>query len=122
MSHIATSFLTVVVALFPIVNPLGMVPIFIQLTEGSSDAFRAAVATRIAFGGLLLMLGAFFVGSYILAFFGLTVPAVQVAGGLMVLSTGWRLMNKATPTDPRPDADKSHAAYCAARSFRSPCR
>ncbi len=104
MSHIATSFLTVVVALFPIVNPLGMVPVFTQLTEGSSDATRAAVATRIAFGGLLLMLGALFVGTYILAFFGLTVPAVQVAGGLIVLSTGWRLMQQG-------DADRSSGQH-----------
>ena len=92
MSHLITSFLAVVVALFPIVNPLGMVPVFIQMTEGSDDATRAAVASRVATGGLALMLGAFFVGTYILAFFGLTVPAVQVAGGLVVISTGWRLL------------------------------
>lgn len=92
MSHLVTSFLAVIVALFPIVNPLGMVPVFIRLTEGSTDPVRAAVASRIAIGGLLLMLGALFVGSYILAFFGLTVAAVQVAGGLIVVSTGWRLL------------------------------
>lgn len=92
MSYVITSFLAVVVALFPIVNPLGMVPVFIQLTEGSTDPIRAAVASRIAIGGLLLMLGALFIGSYILAFFGLTVAAVQVAGGLIVMSTGWRLL------------------------------
>jgi len=92
MSHLVTSFLAVVAALFPIVNPLGMVPVFIQMTEGSTDSVRAAVAWRIATGGLALMLGALFVGSYILAFFGLTVPAVQVAGGLVVISTGWRLL------------------------------
>jgi multiple antibiotic resistance protein len=92
VSHLLTSFLAVAVALFPIVNPLGMVPVFIQLTQGSTDQIRAAVASRIAFGGLLLMLGSLFVGSYILAFFGLTVAAVQVAGGLVVVSTGWRLL------------------------------
>jgi multiple antibiotic resistance protein len=92
MSHLVTSFLAVVVALFPIVNPLGMVPVFIQMTEGSNDAMRAAIAWRIAVGGLALMLGALFVGTYILAFFGLTLPAVQVAGGLVVISSGWRLL------------------------------
>jgi len=92
MSHIATSFLAVLVALFPIVNPLGMIPVFIQLTEGSDDRLRAALAGRIAFNGLMLMIGALFVGSHILAFFGLTVPAVQIAGGLVVVTTGWRLL------------------------------
>lgn len=94
MSHIVTSFLTVVVALFPIVNPLGMIPIFLRLTEGSSLELRASLAMRIATGGLALMLASLFVGSYILAFFGLTVPAVQVAGGLVVIATGWRLLNQ----------------------------
>lgn len=116
-SHIVTSFLAVVVALFPIVNPLGMVPIFIQLTEGSTDAVRAAVATRIAVGGLLLMLGALFVGSYILAFFGLTIPAVQVAGGLLVASTGWRLMNEGDADRPKGGVEKVPADVILRRSF-----
>jgi len=103
MSHIATSFLAVLVALFPIVNPLGMIPVFIQLTEGADDRLRAALARRIAFNGLMLMIGALLVGSQILAFFGLTVPAVQIAGGLVVVSTGWRLLYQgdAERTTPR---------------------
>lgn len=117
LSHILTSFLAVAVALFPIVNPLGMVPVFIQLTEGSTDTVRAAVATRIAIGGLFLMLGALFVGSYILAFFGLTIPAVQVAGGLLVISTGWRLMNQGDIDRPGSQVGKVPAEVILRRSF-----
>ncbi len=117
LSHVVTSFLAVVAALFPIVNPLGMVPVFIQLTEGSTDAVRARVATRIAVGGLLLMLGALFVGSYILAFFGLTIPAVQVAGGLLVVSTGWRLLNQGDVDRPKGGVDKAPAEVILRRSF-----
>jgi len=117
LSHIITSFLAVTVALFPIVNPLGMVPVFIELTEGSTDSVRATVATRIAVGGLLLMLGALFVGSYILAFFGLTIPAVQVAGGLLVASTGWRLLNQGDVDRPKGGAEKVSADVILRRSF-----
>jgi multiple antibiotic resistance protein len=117
MSHIVTSFLAVAIALFPIVNPLGMVPVFIQLTEGSTDQVRAAVATRIAIGGLALMLGALFVGSYILAFFGLTIPAVQVAGGLLVISTGWRLMNQGDADRPSGGVGKVPTEVILRRSF-----
>ncbi len=92
MSHLVTSLLTVVVALFPIVNPLGTAPLILALTEGSSESTRAKLAARIAFNGLALMLGSLFVGSYILAFFGLTVGAVQVAGGLVVVAAGWRML------------------------------
>ena len=117
MSHLVTSFLAVVAALFPIVNPLGMVPVFTQLTEGSTDQTRAVLAWRIAVGGLALMLGALFVGSYILAFFGLTVPAVQVAGGLVVVSTGWRLLYQGDAERLGGQHDKVPADVILRRSF-----
>lgn len=92
--QILAAYLAVVAGLFPIVNPLGMAPIFLRLTTGSSDKVRAALAWRVAVGGLALMSASLFVGSYILAFFGLTVAAVQVAGGLVVIMSGWRLLQQ----------------------------
>ncbi|MDR3440153.1 MarC family protein [Telmatospirillum sp.] len=94
MVQILAAYLAVVAGLFPIVNPLGMAPIFLRLTTGSSDKVRAALAWRVAVGGLALMSASLFVGSYILAFFGLTVAAVQVAGGLVVIMSGWRLLQQ----------------------------
>lgn len=94
MPHLVAAFLGVVVGLFPIVNPLGMAPIFMRLTAGSTDKVRATLAWRVASGGLALMIASLFVGSHILAFFGLTVGAVQVAGGLVVVAAGWRLLQQ----------------------------
>lgn len=94
ITHILTAFLAVLVGLFPIVNPLGTAPIFLRLTMGSSEATRATLAWRIAVGGFALILGSLFVGSHILAFFGLTMQAVQVAGGLVVMAAGWRLLHQ----------------------------
>ena len=94
MSQVIASFLTVFVGLFPVVNPLGMAPIFLRLTSGSSVATRALLAWRIAAGGFALMAISLFVGSHILAFFGLTVQAVQIAGGLVVMAAGWRLLQQ----------------------------
>jgi multiple antibiotic resistance protein len=94
MSQIVTAFLAVVVGLFPVVNPLGMAPIFLRLTAGSSPRMRAALAWRIAIGGFALMIASLFVGSYILAFFGLTVQAVQVGGGFVLIAAGWRLLHQ----------------------------
>ena len=85
-------------ALFPIVNPLGMAPIFLRLTAGSSAETRAKLAWLIAFYGFALMVVSLFVGSHILAFFGLTVPAVQIAGGLVVMAAGWRLLSRGDDT------------------------
>jgi multiple antibiotic resistance protein len=101
MSLLVAGFLTVFVGLFPIVNPLGMAPIFLRLTAGSSPATRATLARRIAVNGFALMAVSLFVGSHILAFFGLTVPAVQIAGGLVVMAAGWRLLQQGDDTRAR---------------------
>jgi multiple antibiotic resistance protein len=101
LSLLATSFLTVFVGLLPIVNPLGMAPIFLRLTAGSSAETRANLAWLIALYGFALMVVSLFVGSHILAFFGLTVPAVQIAGGLVVMAAGWRLLQQGDDTGSR---------------------
>ncbi len=94
MSELIGSFLTVFVGLFPIVNPLGMAPIFLRLTSDATAATRARLAWQIAFGGFVLMAVSLFVGSHILAFFGLTITAVQIAGGLVVMAAGWRMLQQ----------------------------
>jgi len=101
LSLLVTSFLSVFVGLIPIVNPLGMAPIFLRLTAGSSAATRAKLAWLIALYGFALMAVSLFVGSHILAFFGLTVPAVQIAGGLVVMAAGWRLLQQGDDTESR---------------------
>src|SRR5205085_1783437 len=70
-----------VAALFPIVNPVGTAPIFLSLTRGASAETRATLARRIAVNGFVLLVASMLVGSYILAFFGISLPVVQVAGG-----------------------------------------
>lgn len=88
----------VVAALFPIVNPVGNTPIFLSLTRGMSSYARSALARMIAVNCLILILASIFVGTYILSFFGISLPVVQVGGGLVVISTGWSLLR-------RPDDD-----------------
>jgi len=92
LSELSANALLVVGALFPIVNPLGNTPIFLTLTRGLSGRGRAALARMIAINGLLLMVASIFIGTHILAFFGISLPVVQVGGGLVVISTGWALL------------------------------
>jgi multiple antibiotic resistance protein len=94
MNELAASFLTVFVGLFPIVNPLGMAPIFLRLTSDATERTRAKLAWQIATGGFVLMAVSLFIGSHILAFFGLTITAVQIAGGLVVMAAGWRMLQQ----------------------------
>jgi multiple antibiotic resistance protein len=81
-------------ALFPIVNPLGNAPIFLSLTRGLSEGGLARLAQRIAVNSLVLMIVSIFIGTHILGFFGISLPVVQVGGGLLVVSTGWALLRR----------------------------
>jgi len=94
LGDLAKNTLLVVGALFPIVNPIGNTPIFLSLTRGLSGHGRIALARMIALNGLILILTSIFIGTHILAFFGISLPVVQVGGGLVVIATGWALLRQ----------------------------
>jgi multiple antibiotic resistance protein len=81
-------------ALFPIVNPLGNAPVFLTLTREFSATTRAVLARRIAFNGFVLLIASILIGTHILAFFGISLPVVQVAGGMVVLATSWHTLTR----------------------------
>jgi multiple antibiotic resistance protein len=110
--------LLVVGALFPIVNPLGNTPIFLTLTRGLSGPHRASLARAIAVNGLVLMVVSIFIGTYILAFFGISLPVVQVGGGLVVISTGWTLLRRADDDGTNTDTkEPCHEGNYMRRAF-----
>lgn len=90
----AKVLLLVLTALFPIVNPLGGSPIFLARTGDYTPSSRRALAWRITVNCFFLLVGSYFIGSYILAFFGISLPVVQVGGGLIVISTGWTMLKQ----------------------------
>src|SRR5271156_5222523 len=104
---IANAFLLVYAGLFPIINPIGGAPIFLGLTRHSTDAERNALALGVTINSFFLLLGSLLVGSYVLEFFGITLPIVRVAGGLIVAATGWSLLQASDdfiddPTEHKP--------------------
>ena len=109
MQEAAKNLLLVLVALFPIVDPLGGSPFFLALTREYSTEARKALSWRIAMNSFFLLVGSYFVGTYVLAFFGISVPVVQVGGGLIVIATGWSLLKQRDdekhPADQRPEHD-----------------
>jgi multiple antibiotic resistance protein len=102
LRQIIEGVLLVVAALFPIVNPFGGAPVFLAMTADLSPEMRRALARRVARNAFVLLLGAVFVGTYVLEFFGLSVPVVQVAGGLIVCGLGWDLLRQDS-TVPNPE-------------------
>jgi multiple antibiotic resistance protein len=98
-NHLINAFLLVYAGLFPIVNPIGGAPIFLGLTRECTGPERTALALRVAVNSFALLLGSMFVGSYVLEFFGITLPIVRIAGGLVVAVTGWNLLQADNEAD-----------------------
>ncbi|WP_274475750.1 MarC family NAAT transporter [Mangrovimonas aestuarii] len=79
-------------ALFSIMNPLGTVPVFVGLTQDNTKKERAVTAFWTCINVLVILLLSFFAGKYILSFFGITLNALKIAGGLIIASSGFALL------------------------------
>jgi multiple antibiotic resistance protein len=105
VNDITNAFLLVYAGLFPIVNPIGGAPIFLALTRHCSEEERKGLALRVTRNSFFLLLGSLLVGSYVLEFFGITLPIVRVAGGLVVTAAGWNLLQTGDQGDDGRSAD-----------------
>jgi len=97
--EVAKSILLIVSALFPIVNPIGGAPVFLALTGDYSAPARRLLAWRIALNSFILIVASYLIGTHILNFFGISIPVVQVGGGLIVISNGWAMLKQKDPDE-----------------------
>jgi len=95
----AKNILLIVSALFPIVNPIGGSPVFLLLTQDYSRESRKLLAGRVAINSFILLIVSVVVGTHILSFFGISLPVVQVGGGMIVISTGWAMLTRSDQAD-----------------------
>jgi multiple antibiotic resistance protein len=91
-------------ALLPIVDPLGGAPIYLAMTTGLTSVQRTRMAKLVAINSFVLLMASTLAGAYVLDFFGLSIPAVQVAGGIVVCLVGWQLLNS---PNTQPAVDRS---------------
>src|SRR5579862_764293 len=94
VNAVASAFLLTFAGLFPIVNPLEAAPFFLALTAGLPANERSALARRIAMNGFALLLGSMALGPWLLEVFGIELPVVRIAGGLVVAALGWKLLTQ----------------------------
>ena len=107
MLQVAKSILLILGALFPIVNPLGGSPVFLALTREYPTSARRILARIVAMNSFFLLIASFLVGSHILNFFGISIPVVQVGGGLIVISNGWDMLKRKDDHDRGGDVQKN---------------
>ena len=104
-------------ALLPIVNPLGSAPIFLSMTADLPSAARRKLAVAVGRNSFLMLMAAMLIGTYVLRIFGVSLPIVRVAGGLLVTANGWRLLNHDESTDAKPDVVEAWEREVARRAF-----
>jgi multiple antibiotic resistance protein len=104
--EVAKSILLILSALFPIVNPLGGSPVFLALTREYPAPARRILARQVAMNSFFLLIASFLIGTHILHFFGISIPVVQVGGGLIVISNGWAILKSKEEVDRSRDVQK----------------
>lgn len=88
------SFVTVFTALFPVINPLGDAPIFLNMVQGCSKQVKNKLALSVSIYCFFLLLVSMLIGTQLLMFFGISLPALKLAGGAVVIGMGWNLLNQ----------------------------
>lgn len=85
-------FIMIFGALFSVMNPFGTVPVFVSLTQEQSKKERNKIALWTSVNVLIILLISFFIGEFLLLFFGITLNALKIAGGLIIASSGFALL------------------------------
>ncbi len=86
-------FLTILIGLFSLINPLSALPVYISLTEDYSEENKLRTLKKTCVYILIICGVSYYLGVYLLNFFGITIPALRVAGGLIIFRSGWQLLN-----------------------------
>ena len=86
-------FIYLFVALFSVLNPIGTVPIFVGLTQNDTKKERSRISLWTAINVFLILIVSFFIGQYVLLFFGISIDALRIAGGIIIVNSGFSLLS-----------------------------
>lgn len=96
-----TTFLLAFTALFSIVNPLSSAFIFYGATQDLGPKMRAQLSRWVAIYAFSIVAASLYVGGYVLSFFGISLPVLKVAGGIVIAMSGWRMLSGPDTTEER---------------------
>ena len=85
-------FIYLFAALFSVLNPIGTVPIFVGLTLDDGKKERSRLSIWTAINVFIILIISYFIGQYVLTFFGISIDALRIAGGLIIVSSGFSLL------------------------------
>lgn len=96
-------------ALFPVVNPIGCSVLFLGLTEEADHPLRKQVAKKVAIYTFSVLTIVLFAGIYILQLFGISIPIIEVCGGLVIAVMGWNLLGQESDDEAQAKKNASGA-------------
>jgi multiple antibiotic resistance protein len=99
LKEVTQTVLLLVTGLFPIINPPASALIVLSLMPHATPADLADLARRITVNSFAILLGSLLIGAYVLSFFGISIPVLRVAGGLVIGMAGWNLLQKPDEED-----------------------
>jgi multiple antibiotic resistance protein len=86
-------FVTVLIGLFSLINPLGALTVYLTLTQDFTEDQKLQTLKKTCIYIFLICIVSYYIGVYILNFFGISIPALRLAGGLVIFRSGWQLLN-----------------------------
>ncbi|MEN2400295.1 MarC family NAAT transporter [Flavobacterium sp. MC2016-06] len=86
-------FIYLFAALFSVLNPIGTVPIFVGLTQDDSQKERSRISLWTAVNVFIILMVSYFIGQYVLTFFGISIDALRIAGGIIIVNSGFSLLS-----------------------------
>jgi multiple antibiotic resistance protein len=111
------SFVAVFTALFPVINPLGDGPIFLNMVQGCSKEVKNRLALSVSIYCFILLLTSMLIGTQLLMFFGISLPALKLAGGTVVIGMGWGLLNQKSSSKGDDDSAGITDANASSNAF-----
>ncbi len=111
------ALILVPVTLLPIINPLSTAPIFVA-TVGANRSIAKRLARQVAINGWFVVVVSMLIGTYVLAFFGVSLPVVRLGGGLLVAATAWRMLHRTEDDDVHAAAAEEASALSDAEIVR----
>jgi len=92
LHDLPTAAMATFLALLPIVNPLGGIPLFFSLTANFPPQERRSTALKTSLYVIAILIVFMLFGRFVLGFFGISLPVLKIAGGLIVANTAWGMV------------------------------
>ncbi|HEY5124566.1 MAG TPA: MarC family protein [Ignavibacteria bacterium] len=114
MEHFLQAIPMAFLALFPLVNPVGAIPLFCTLTSDGTNEYRKKMAFKTSLNVVIILIVFLLIGKLLLEFFGISLPVLKIAGGLIVAHTAWEMVtskNKLTKEESSELDDKEDISF-----------